>query len=266
MKKIRFIATIALVAAVLLCPAIAQCESSQSGNRRLTRQLMFSAVYVKEEVDRPWQLRVTGNLPRGPGLHVLIYNEAGNFLKRADAPWGIHHRNKPFTIDIPADGKAQQYVIKVLGQQDNLNGLQLPLTNLPFEVYGDRSFAFGHGTAGKELRLVSFQPNVDGRPIHFSGWSAHYRILDATGNPFADSKDLKLSDDDTRKKGGPRHYEMIVPLKPGKTYWIDPYQIMYLKVHGANLYLTFDPMRWFEPNLTWTLESRPWWKGVVNVQ
>lgn len=243
----------------------ADVEPQKPIKEKLTRQLMFSAAYLKQTTDGPWHVRIVGDLPRGPGICMLIYNEAGDFVKRADIPWGKHSDEEPFIVTMPADGKAQQYVIKMLGQQDNFNGIRLPLTNLPYEVYGDHSFAFGNGFRGANQRLVAFQPNADGKPIHFSGWSDHYRILDAAGYSIADSKDLVLPEGDERKTGGPRNYEMITTLEPGKTYWIDPYRVMYLGVKHTKLYLTFDPESWFEPNLSWTLESRPWWKGTVNV-
>lgn len=258
MRKTAFIAV--LIAVLAVWPA----QAEEFPGQPLTRQLMFSAVYVKEKVDQAWRLRITGDLPRGPGIHVLIYDEAGGFMSRYDVPWGEYTDETPFTVDVPADGKAQQYVIKVLGQQDNMNGLRLPLTDLPYEVYSGSGFAFGYGDARTQRRIVAFQV-ADETPIHFSGWRADYRILDAAGATVADSKDHILPEGDPRRVGDMRNHEAIFNLKPGNTYWLDPYGVMYLSVRGKRLYLTFDPERWFEPKLDWSLEDRPWWKGIVNV-
>jgi hypothetical protein len=227
----------------------------------LTRQLQMSACYVKETTDRAWKVRITGDLPRGPGIYVIVYDEAGEVVKRDAVPFGTYDVAKPYTLAVPADGKAQQYVIKLLGQQDNLNGMALPLTDLPLEVYGDGSYSLGYGTAAGQKRMVAFQV-ADEQPLHLQGWSGNYRILDAQGATVFDSAQAMLPEGDPTKKGGPRYVEMIVTLKPGRTYWFEPYGVMYWARLNGRLFLTFDPPRWFEPKLSWTLDERPWWKGM----
>lgn len=234
------------------------------GNVPLTRQLMMSSVYVKEARDQAWQVRIVGDLPRGPGIHLLVYNETGELLHRESVPFGSFPAERPHIITVPADGKAQQYAIKFLGQQDNLNGIIMPLTNLPYEVYGDSGYMIAPPRTTGQRSLVAFQVTDTNPSPHFDGWRANYRILDSDGHVVADSKDRLLPMGDPAKKGDERHVEMIVTgLTPGKTYWIDPYEIAYINIRSGKLYLTFDPERWFEPRLDWTLQDRPWWKGVV---
>lgn len=234
------------------------------GDTALTRQLMMSAVYVKETSDRAWQVRIVGDLPRGPGIHLLVYNEAGELLHRESVPFGSFTAERPHIINVPSDGKAQQYAIKFLGQQDNLNGIIMPLTNLPYEVYGDSGYMIGPPRAAKQRSLAAFQVTAANPSPHFDGWRGNYRILDADGQIVADAKDKVLPMGDPARKGDERHVEMIVTgLTLGKTYWIEPYAAGYINILNGNLYLTFDPKRWFEPKFDWTLQKRPWWKGVV---
>jgi len=240
----------------------ARAEDPKPADSKLTRQLMMAACYVKEDVDRAWQFKLVGRLPRGPGIYIIIYNEAGEVFFRAAVPWGDHTEEKPYIVDVPADGKAQQYVIKFVAQQDNLTGIVLPFTDLPYEVYGDGGFAFGHGATNGLRRIVSFQAPSTGDLIWFNGWSGNYRILDEDGNVVADSKDKALPEGDKNKKGDKRQIEMPITLPPGKTFWIDPYGVMYLHTSDTKVYVNFEPKRWFEPNLTWSLKDRPWWKGM----
>lgn len=250
---------------LVLAPASRLAAADRPGSKPLTRQLQFSACYVKEDRDRAWQLRFTGDLPRGPGLYAIVYNEAGDAVLQTAIPYGRHTQEKPWIVEVPADGKAQQYVIKFLGQQDNFNGILLPLTDLPYEVYGDSSYSFGYGTAAGQQRMVAFQVS-SGAPVHFNGYG-DYRILDEAGGIVVESKEKALKTGDPAKKGGAREVEVIVTgLQPGQTYWIDPYGLMYLGVRDTRLYVTFEPGRWFEPKLEWTLQSRPWWKGLVHVE
>ncbi len=226
----------------------------------LTRQLQFQSCYVKEDADLAWKIRLSGNMPDGPGLFVIVYNETGDIVHRAAVPCGEHTAENPYVITIPADGKIQQYVVKLLGQEDNLRNLTLPLTDLSHEVYGDGSwYSFGQGKSG-DRRIVAFQAPADGSVMKFSGYKGDYRILDDLGAVVADSKD-KVPLDPNGRNAQPK-VKMDLTLPPGKTFWLEPYGVQYL-ASETNLYLTFNPERWFEPNLAWDLKSRPWWKGLV---
>jgi hypothetical protein len=248
--------------AVLSQVALASVHAQERlGDGPLTRLLQMNACYVKEDRDRAWQIRIVGNLPHGPGVYVIVYNEAGDIVHQSSAPYGAHPPEKPYLIEVPEDGKAQQYVIKLLGPQKNLKAISLPLTDLPHEVYGDTYFSFGGNPASGPRRIVGFQPPSNGQPIHFSGYKGDYRILDDTGQIIADSKD-KVAVDSKGRNSQPA-VTMVLPLPAGKTFWIEPYQLNSLSLLEGKLYLTFDPQRWFEPKLAWTLDTRPWWKGTV---
>jgi hypothetical protein len=69
---------------------------------------------------------------------------------------------------------------------------------------------------------------------------------------------------DPKGRNNQPEVHMALTLPPTKTFWIEPYGIMTLGIQDGPLYLNFDPNRWFEPKLTWTLESRPWWKGLID--
>jgi len=229
----------------------------------LTRQLQADGVFVKETTDRRWQIRIAGTIPRQPGCLAVVYNEAGDVILRAPVASGTYADDRPFTINVPADGAAQQYVIKFVGQQDNLTGMIQPLTDLSFEVYGGRRFTFGPGTVPKQRALAAFQVTPDVMPLHLGGWKGDYRLYDARGEIVIDSKDSRLPAGDPRKKWDEREVETLVPnLEPGNIYWFDSYGMGYLDIAIGNLYFTFDPERWFAPSLSWTLADRPWWKGA----
>jgi hypothetical protein len=230
------------------------------GEVGLTRRLKFSTCYVREKVDGVWHMRVVGSVPRPPGLFVIVFNEAGEIVRRGEIPTGAYTQEKPFLLDVPADGKAQQYVIKLVGQQDNYEGVELPMTDLPGEVYGDNNFALLYRLDRPDLhRQVAFQVPEGGEKFQVRAGGSHVRILDEKREVVADSRK------DGSKGTDGSTMLLSAQLRAGRIYWLDfdVGNALYFGVTPGPVRVTFDPDRWFEPRLEWELEKRPWWKGVA---
>jgi hypothetical protein len=216
------------------------------------RHLEMGATYVRESRDLAWHIRVTDRVPTPPGLYVVVYDEKGDILKHGEIPAGPYSPEAPFAMEIPADGLAQQYVIKLLGSYQNFSAVRLPMTDLPFEVYegsrGGTTFGVPYG-AGRETRRLAFQVKPGTQKVALTGGVNNMRFLDSQGVAIADN----------RADGA-----LTMSPKPGQTYWLDPGNARQVQTtkESAKIFLALDPERWFCPTVTWDLESRPWWKGL----
>ena len=224
----------------------------------LVRHLALNATYVKEVKDQAWHIRMTDIVPTPPGLYVIVYNEKGEILKNGPVPSGTYTPEAPYVMDMPADGVAQQYVIKLLGVNANCNAVDLPMTDLPFEVYegrGGSTFVMPYPVRG-ELRRLAFQVKPGAEKISMMAGDQILRILDSQGAVVADNRPADGSTKATK--------ELTLTARAGETYWLDPVnanQFQTTKGSGK-VYFTFDPQRWFYPAMTWELDSRPWMKGL----
>ena len=231
---------------------------SQVTNKTLVRTIMAEACYVRETTDQEWHIRIVGTLPLGPGFYAVIWNAAGKIILQGEIPSGTYAVDKPFVLTVPADGVAGEYVIKLIGPQDNFLANRMPMTDLPFEVYGGCGFALGYGRQG-EVRKVLFRVPEGTTNIVFGGWGEGYRILKADGGVLVDSeKDAVLDPNDRRKKT----FEVHPNVTADETYWIDPYGIFYFGFKEP-AYLAFDPARWFAPAIKMDFNKIKWWKGLA---
>jgi len=66
------------------------------------------------------------------------------------------------------------------------------------------------------------------------------------------------------KKTGALNQVVLTP-QPGRTYWLDPGNANQFQTPKGSpkVYLSFEPERWFSPTVTWDLDARPWWKGIL---
>jgi hypothetical protein len=264
-----------LLAAGMGCGALAQPFGADTP---LLRRLRMDATYVREAKDQAWRLRIVGAVPTSPGLYVVVYNEAGGIVRHGQVPSATYTPAAPFLLDVPADGAAQQYVIKLLGPNANCHGVTLPMTDLPFEVY-EGTFVMPYPT-GKEIRRLAFKVTPDVKEVTFTGGSM--RILDSRGNVVAaDSgprsaaptvnpkhrndvpSPAELAIAKTKKTGALN--QVVLTPQPGQTYWLDPGNANQFQTPKGSptVYLTFEPERWFSPTVTWDLDTRPWWKGIL---
>ena len=219
-----------------------------SADTALLRHLRMKATYVRETRDQAWHIRAAGTVPTPPGLYVIVYNERGDIVRHGEIPSGTYSTAAPFLLEVPADGIAQQYVIKLLGVNASLHGITLPMTDLPFEVY-EGTFVMPYPVS-REIRRLAFRANPGMKKVTFTGGVRNMRVLDAKGAVVADNKTVD---------------ELNLTPRPGQTYWLDPGNAnQFQNPKGTEkTYLTFDPRRWFFPTIAWDLDSRPWWKGLT---
>jgi len=248
-----------LVVIIVIALGGAAANAQAQSAPELARSVMSEAIYVREAQDQAWRVRIVGTLPRGPGLFIIVWNEAGEVIHAGEVPFGTHTAEQPFVIELPADGAAQQYVIKLVGQQDNHTGLFMPITDLPFEVYGGTGFAIGYARKPGQVRKVALRVPADAAEVLFSG-HGDFRIAAEDGSLVKDTKTDGIPVGDERRyfKSGS---ELPVTLDPQKTYWIEPYALMYLGAREP-VYFAFDVKRWFGPKLTWSIQTTRWWEGV----
>lgn len=232
----------------------------------LARRLTINALYVREAQDQAWHIRIMNGMPVLPGGYVVVYNESGDIAYHGEIPAGAHSPEAPFVVTVPADGAAQQYVVKLLsskgvGGWNRYNG-PMPMTDLPFEVYAgyggwgaEQTFQGGKFTIvtdarDREAKRIAFKVNPGVTNLTFAG-AADMRILDEAGVIVAE-------------KGTNAALVLTAP-QSGRVYWVDPGSGNMFETAAKGpekLYLTFDPDRWFSPSITWDLDSRPWWKGL----
>jgi hypothetical protein len=246
-----------LLAAGLGAGALAQGAGT---DRPLLRHLVMEAVYVREAADTAWHIRIADRLPTPPGLYAIVYGERGDVVLQAEIPSGTYSPEKPFELTIPRDGAAQQYVIKILGVDQNVNAVTLPLTDLPLEVYGGRNggtFVMPYPT-NREIRRLAFQTPPGEGPVVFVASDQILRVFDSDGALVADNRPASGANQATNS--------LLLSRQPGKTLWLDPGNAnQFGTARGTEkLFVAFDPERWFLPALAWDLESRPWWKGLNN--
>jgi hypothetical protein len=224
----------------------------------------MDATYVRETSDQAWHLVITDRLPTPPGMYAIVYNERGDVVHHGEIPAGAYSPEAPFRIEIPKDGLAQQYVIKLIGVNQNFDAIDLPMTDLPFEVYGGRdlyggaAWVMGYPTRG-EVRRLAFQVKPGGGSVMFTG-SGQMRILDHRGAVVVDKMDDRQPGANAKRSTA----VLTLSAQPGQTYWLDPGNANQIGTpkDSAKIYFAFDPERWFGPDIRWALESRPWWKGL----
>lgn len=250
----------------------------------LWRHLEMNAAYVRETKDQAWTIRISGDFPAPPGLYFIVYNEKGDVALKSPVPAGSYSPEAPFVLTVPADGLAQQYVIKWVGATGpvgcNYFRGPLPMTDLPFEVYGGfsgysavlwtqggRFYILHPPPSGKQLRRVSFQVKPGVESITFTG-SANLRILDDRGAVVAEGKSYKAPPPPAAGSKATPAAGLTVKTRPGQIYWVDPGKDPgFETAEGSEkVYVTFDPERWFSPSLTWELDTRPWEKGLFKYE
>ena len=245
--------------ALLTVACLAGTAGRAFPEKPLVRSLMASAVFVRETKDQEWHIRVVGSLPCGPGIYVVVFNAQKKMVFHGEIPFGTYAETKPFLLTVPADGVTGDYAIKLVGQQDDIMGLVLPLTDLHHEVYDGTGTALGYAPAG-QARLVAFKVPEGQTQIQATGGRGNFRILKADGSVLIDSKTAAIPADSPEKHWKKDELEIRAQVAPGQTYWFDPYEIFYFGFKDP-VYLTFDPDLWFAP--TFSLGDVKWWKGIA---
>jgi hypothetical protein len=255
---------VGLLAAGLCGQARAQATTAGS---QLVPHLGMNAAYVREARDQAWHIRITDKMPTSPGGYVIVYNERGDIVHHGEIPKGDYSAESPFVLTVPADGAAQQYVIKLLGVPATLGAITLPVSDLPFEVYdgvehhGSKLFSMPGAGRGEIVRYAfQVKPGVAKMTLVAAG---PMRILGPDGAVLAETTPAPT----TAPKGqkvAPADVPLDLKALAGQIYWLDPLKSWKVETpkDSEKLYLTLDPAKWFSPTITWDLDSRPWWKGL----
>lgn len=203
--------------------------------------------YAREDKDREWHIRVTAPVKPACGIYLLVHDAGGKILLQQAIPEGSYSPAEPFTVTIPADGKTGDCKIIVLGSQMDFQSVLLPLTDLPFEVYGGRCFIFFDNLNPEPCFQVA--PGVTNIVLLPQG---NARVLKRDGTVVAELARKNRLDTKGRRV-------MDVVVSANTTYILEPAS-RYLKCDPP-LFLARSPELWFFPDPA--LDKVKWWENAV---
>jgi hypothetical protein len=210
----------------------------------MSRNLFYQAAFVRESADRQWHFRISGNVPSLAGAYLVAHDVTGRILARHHIPHGRYSDEQPLVFTVPADGVTGDFRIVVVGFQNDVLEINLPLTDLPLEVYGTTFFAartdkllFRTLPDQKQLTLSS---NVGGMRL----WQGDTALIDT-------AKVAELKE---------RRRVAVVAVQPQTDYRLDPHSTFYFGV-DEGVFLTFDLSRWFRPDPR--LDEAKWWQEMT---
>jgi len=144
---------------------------------------------------------------------------------------------------------AGDYKIVIVGHQNDLLGIKVPLSDLPYEVYGGTNFSVGHEPG---MRVYFRVPEGVAKQT-VGGYKGHVQVLKDAGQVVADTR-----------KGGyqdKKAYNNLIDFTPDpKVLYRIERQCFYFRANPA-IYITFFPNRWFAPSPD--LDAVKWWHSLV---
>ena len=206
------------------------------------RHMMARGYYFREPVDQDWEIRVIGQIPSLPGCYYILHDADGRLMLKRHVPHGVYTRAKPFVIRFPRDRKTGDYKLVVLGQQEDLLGPRMPISTLPYEVYGRTYFTAGHNDTAL---FFTVPEGVTKRNIR--GYKGNIRVYEGDKLVADAKKDGKLAGYD---------WSVDFPVEAGKFYWVERKCFYFRSSDG--LLLVFDRKRWFVPDPK--LDDHQWWE------
>src|SRR5690606_20980903 len=150
-----------------------------------------------------------------PGCFVIVHDAEGDLLLKRHVEHGTYTAESPLEIAMPADGRAGDYRIVIVGFQNDTLLLHLPLTDLSLEVYGHTFYA-----ARTRAHLL-FRVPEGVEQLHFYARNGCVRIHQG------DRAILDVAKDGT-KKGSVIIASLAV--EPGVDYRVEPYGTFYFGV------------------------------------
>jgi len=227
------------VALLLTCLCALGNNSTDQPN---PQHMMAAGYYFREPTDREWHLTIVGKVPSLPGCYWILHDADGNQMLRTKISPGTYTHERPLRFNFPKDGRTGDYKLVVLGQQDDLLGPRMPLSDLPYECYGGTYFTAGHNDTP-----IYFRPPGNATELTASAHAGNVRIYDGQTR-VADAIEQGEKD---------RHRNVITfNVKPNTLYRVER-QTFYFHFKPA-VHLVFDPARWFEPNAK--LNEINWWE------
>lgn len=226
---------------VLLASASAMAQTREPA---LEPRMMMTAIDMRKAVDQDWELRIAGEIPSRAGTYLVMYNALGKLTLQKHIPHGVYDAQNPLVIPMAADGYVGDYRLHIIGQQEDMLGLLLPISSLPLEVYTGTYFA------ARQTPPIFFKapPGVEVLHLHSA----------RVGQEIHEGDQLVL---DTQKDGVQEKLTWVAPLKtrPDAVYSFRRMNVLYF---GAKepLHLCFDIQRWFVPDPR--LDDIQWWEST----
>lgn len=249
MKK-RPLLSLLLLSMLLTGPVRAQ-------NAPQPRHMMAWGYYLREPTDRAWSVKLVGTVPSMPGMYVIIHDTAGKKMFAGHVAHGTYTADKPFTINFPADGATGDYKLYIAGQQNDYLGLDLPLSDLPFEVYGGGYYSMAHS---KEP--VHFIVKSGVTRLAMRAWGGYLKITNDKEETVADFRagvNKMVPGESNKDYYGERYNPIEFPVELGKVYTLR-LEGMYFESREP-MFFAFDPKRLFEPDIA-KLDAVKWWEMV----
>jgi hypothetical protein len=230
--------------------SLAPCLSpGQTAQKAESLHVMADGYYAREVKDQEWHLRLTGEIPSLSGAYILVHDAAGKTVHHGIIPHGRYPSDKPHVVTIKPDGIVGDYKIVLVGHQNDMLGVAVPYTDLPFEVYGGHSFALGHNSGIQPC----FRAPAGVFKMKLGAYKGSLKVLDPAGKTVAD----------TRVGGQTEKYDSMIEfdVKPGVTYRLQLDCFYFRSSIPGTFFMTFDPARWFCPNPA--LDQVKWWEGAA---
>ncbi len=207
-------------------------------------ELFFKEAFVREDTDKPWAIVLKGEIASLAGCYIIVHNTQGRQLAIRHVESGRYPSEAPFRIEIAVDGETGDYRVLIVGHQQDVMGVKLPMTTLDYEVYGSDNFA------ARNAPSLWFQIRPGEEQSLFSGHSGAVRVKDGE-NVVLQTQIMKGG------KGASASTTGKVQLQPGRFYQLEIMDTFYFSIK-PNPLLAFDPRRWFLPNSD--VGQVAWWQ------
>lgn len=247
-----------LWAVFISLPVMAQAQSTiPAPGTAPAQHMMTQGYYVREPTDRAWNIKITGEVPSLPGMYVIVHDTAGKLLAARNIPHGTYPPDKPLILPFPPDGSSGDYKIYFVAQQDDYLGLNLPLSDLPYEVYSG-----GFSSLGQSKELIAFKVSKDITRLGLRAYLGFLQIFDSDKKLIADSRagiSLMVPGEQNKDFYNTKDHPIEFPVDAERVYWLRA-DTMYFQPRDPTFF-AFDPQRLFEPDIA-KLDAVKWWELV----
>lgn len=239
----RILGAIALLSAGLL-PALCPAQEAKPGRYHV----MCNGYYAREVKDQEWHLTLVGEIPSQSGAYVVVHDAQGKCLHHGAIPQGKYPPEKPYLVTIKPDGVTGDYKIIILGHQNDMLGLNVPFTDLPYEVYGGGTMVVGPAANVKPF----FKVAEDVTTLKLGAYKGQLRVIGAAGKTVADTREGAIKE----KYDNTVEFDVV----PGETYQLERECMYFRSYTPGEFFLAFTPERWFKPAPD--LDNVKWWDLV----
>ena len=214
-----------------------------------------NGVYCREKEDRDWNVRVSGEVISGAGLHFVVTNVDGKVVARGLVPKGTYPAASPFKSPVPKDGVTGDYLLTFFGTQADFGGIPAPYTDLPLEVYGKTFFhVISQGEARRKAQTI-----MEPGGLYFQVPAGAEEVTITQGIPWSiHSLDGRIVFDVAKQgKQVGKSWEGTFKGTPGTTYMLG--HALYWFYVKPQMFVAMSPERWFAPDARLQLDPK-WWR------